>query len=358
MTPRKAFADQAVSCRALGSDLTARVVERLGLALDPSQGPVAARVLGWPGDASSRGESVPLRLAGALHHLVLSSRAPALAAAYAAGDPSRAALLAAIADNEALVLDWLDSPPQTNEVGRSAALIAAARFLAGLHPLPFELLELGASAGLNLNFARYRLAPDRGAARRRLVLEPMAHQSATPGILLPGEVVLSPVWTGEFPRADFVVATAEGVDLRPIDPVTGAERLLAYCWADQPARLARLRAALAVAAAHPVPVTAGDAAGWLQSRLADPAPGRLRMVYHTVAWQYFPSETQAACEASLRAAGARASAEAPLAHLSMEADGGRGAALQLRLWDGAFRSWSLGRADFHGRWIDWQPVPY
>ncbi|MEF9601950.1 DUF2332 family protein [Paracoccus sp. PXZ] len=40
----------------------------------------------------------------------------------------------------------------------------------------------------------------------------------------------------------------------------------------------------------------------------------------------------------------------------MEADGGKGAALVLRLWTGgALREWSLGRADFHARWIDWQP---
>lgn len=39
----------------------------------------------------------------------------------------------------------------------------------------------------------------------------------------------------------------------------------------------------------------------------------------------------------------------------MEADGGEGAALDLTLWDGTRRDWSLGRTDFHGRWIDWQP---
>ena len=40
----------------------------------------------------------------------------------------------------------------------------------------------------------------------------------------------------------------------------------------------------------------------------------------------------------------------------MEADGTPGgAALELELWDGQHRRWRLGRADFHGRWIDWQP---
>lgn len=106
-----------------------------------------------------------------------------------------------------------------------------------------------------------------------------------------------------------------------------------------------------------MPVAAGDAAGWLQQQLARPAPGRLRMVYHTVAWQYFPPATAAACEATLQAAGAAARVDAPLAHVSMEADGGRGAALHLRLWDGRAREWVLGRADFHGRWIEWAPRP-
>ena len=58
---------------------------------------------------------------------------------------------------------------------------------------------------------------------------------------------------------------------------------------------------------------------------------------------------------ALSHAGRTATPSAPVAHLRMEADGGEGAALDLTLWDGTRRDWSLGRADFHGRWIDWQP---
>lgn len=132
---------------------------------------------------------------------------------------------------------------------------------------------------------------------------------------------------------------------------------MAYVWADQRDRLARLQAALAIAAEHPPRVDRGDAADWLEARLAAPAPGdRLggRLVYHTVAAQYFPQATRDRIEAALRDAGARATADSPLAHLSMEADGGDGAALRLRLWDGGLRQWDLGRADFHGRWLNWQ----
>ena len=100
-------------------------------------GPVYDRILAWPGDISPRGASVPLRLAGALHRLVLADLCPGLAAVYPPHAASDAALLAAVeealAEHAARIDDWIDSPPQTNEVRRSAALIAAAHWLAARH---------------------------------------------------------------------------------------------------------------------------------------------------------------------------------------------------------------------------------
>ncbi|MEE2860325.1 MAG: DUF2332 family protein [Pseudomonadota bacterium] len=328
---REAFRDQARSCRDLGSPLTATLCETLAEGLQPSQGAVAARVLDWPGDPSSRADSVPLRLCGALHALVLTGAAPDLAQAYARRDVSAELLVDTMRSHEAMILDWLESPPQTNEVARSAALIGAGRFLAGLSPLPLRLLELGASAGLNLNFDRYHLGP------------------------APEGVSLTPEWGGEMPQGRIRVASRRGVDLNPLDPERDSLWLMAYCWADQDARLARLRAALVLAQADPPPVDRGDAAAWLAAQLLRPVFGALTVVFHTIAAQYFPRETAAACEAALARAAARATPDAPVARLEMEADGGRGAALRLALWDGDERRWALGRADFHGRWIDWQP---
>lgn len=340
MTPREALRDQAKSCRALGSPLTAAVCEVLAQTLERDQGRVARRVLDWPGDSSSRGDSVPLRLTGALHALALDGRADALAQDYAQARAEAGTILQTIHENEDFILEWLESPPQTNEVARSAVLIAASRFLRPSQPL--ALFELGASAGLNLNWPRYRLVPDPDVTAQDLVLRPE--------------------WRGPPPEPFPVqVAMAEGVDLRPVDPVADHLRPLAYCWPDQADRMARLRAAIAMAARHPVQVTQGDAAGWLEDRLArfsDAPAGRMGFVYHTVAWQYFPPATQTRCEAALQAAGARATPQSPLAHVSMEAEPGEGAALRLRLWDGthsAPRRWLLARADFHGRWIDWNP---
>jgi hypothetical protein len=78
------------------------------------------------------------------------------------------------------------------------------------------------------------------------------------------------------------------------------------------------------------------------------------MVFHTVAWQYFPAETQARCRAALAAAGARATPDAPLARIGMEADAAPGsAALTVTLWPGG-ETRELARVDFHGRAVDWR----
>ncbi|MBU3029331.1 DUF2332 domain-containing protein [Paracoccus marinaquae] len=347
---RAAFLDQAKACRALGSPFTADLCASLADDLKAGQGAVAAKVLGWTGDPSARADSVPLRLCGGLHALVLTGADAALTESYHARQVDRAAILAALVAHEAMLMGWLDSPPQTNEVARSAAIIAAARFASGLSPLPIRALELGASAGLNLNFHRYHLQ-----AQDRPPPAPSHHQ---PEGRADGQaVVLTPHWQGEVPGGTLRVASAEGVDLRPLDARRDGLRLMAYCWADQDLRLARLRAALELARDYPPQVAAGDAGDWLAERLAQPAPGRLTLVYHTIAAQYFPPATQAACEAALARAGAAASPDAALAHFAMEADGGDGAALTLRVWDGSPRGWRLGRADFHGRWIRWAPVP-
>ncbi len=101
---RQAFRGQAAACAALGSPLMERLMTGLANRLAPGN-PVTDRVLTWPGDPSSRAASVPLRLAGGLHALVLTGQDPALAAAYASDtDPTEAAL-AAIRQHPDFLLD-------------------------------------------------------------------------------------------------------------------------------------------------------------------------------------------------------------------------------------------------------------
>ncbi len=344
----EAFHDQARSCRALGSPFTARLLGLCARRLE-SDTPVGARIAAWPGDIGPRGASVPLRLAGTLNHLRLSGEAR-LAAVWPPHDADDMALWRAVdsvlGERSAEVLAGLDSAPQTNEVRRAAALILAAHWLAQRTGLPMVLSELGASAGLNLMFDRFALET------------PDGRRGATSGPALG----LAPDWRGAAPppAAPFQIAERRGVDLSPLDPADpdARRRLIAYIWPDQPERIALTEAALAVAVA---PVDRADAVDWLAARLAV-RPGTLHLVYHTVAWQYFPPETCARGTALLAAAGRSATPDAPLARLSVEADGqDPGAAIALHLWDGSTPEGlavPLGRMDYHGRWIDWRaPAP-
>lgn len=330
---RQALHDQSEACAALGSPLMRRLMAGLAERLSPGT-PVADQVLNWTGDPSSKADSVPLRLAGGLHALVLTGQDPALAAAYGAeADPTDAAL-AAIQRYPAFLLQWLTSPPQTNEVRRSAPLIAAAHWLTARFGLPLVLSELGASAGLNLLWDHYALTiGDRNFGPPNTV------------------VILSPDWTGALPpTASPTILDRRGVDLNPLDPLADRLRLIAYLWPDQPDRIARTRAALDLAQRLRPQIDRADAADWLETRLQTRHDGALQLVFHTIAWQYFPPATQARALAAMEAAGEHGR----VARLSLEADGQTpGAALSLTLWPGG-ETIPLGRADFHGRWIDWQ----
>jgi hypothetical protein len=340
-TLRDAFHRQARACDSLGSPFMARLCTLLATRLEPDS-PLTRRLFDWPGDVTATGDAVPLRLTGALHALRLQGH-PALAAAYPPAQVTDAALWQAVqsvlATEGAFIDRFIDSAPQTNEVRRAAVLIAAGHWLSDRFGLPLDLSELGASAGLNLNWDRYALA--------------------LPGCTLgPADPVLTltPDWSGPLPppRAP-VIASRAGVDLNPIDLDDPAQRLrlLAYLWPDQPDRLERSTAAIA---AQPPRPEAGDAIDWLEARL-QPRPGRLHLICHTIAWQYFPAATRARGAARIAAAGAAARPDAPLAWLAFEADGsGPGAALSLRLWPGN-AGFQLGRADFHGRWVQWNPTP-
>lgn len=334
---REALLQQAVACEKLDSPFMGRLCRLLADRLAPGS-PLTNRLFDWPGDISPAGQSLPLRLCGALHALRLRGN-PVLAAVYppqkAGDDALWQAVVQVLRDEAGFVDRWIDSAPQTNEVRRSATLIAAGHWLAARHDLPFVTSELGASAGLNLRWDHYALVAQ-------------GHRFGPDGAAL----TLTPDWTGPLPPGTAPrVVERRGVDLNPLDPADAQDqlRLLAYLWPDQPHRQALTRAA--IAAAGDV-VDRDDAVAWLHRRAA-PRAGHVHLIYSTVAWQYLTADARAEGQARIEAAGAQARPDAPLAWFRMEADGiGPGAALTLRLWPGDLHL-AMGRADFHGRWIRW-----
>jgi hypothetical protein len=336
-----AWSRQIDWCDANGSPFTARVLEA-AWADRTRGGALRALLPDWPGDAGA--DAVPLRVAGALHAMALDGSDAALAALYppsaSAWDAQRGpvAVAHALAAQRERVAAYLRVAPQTNEIGRSAALLPGFAVIAAHTGLPLATFEIGASAGLNQLWPhfRYELGDGRWG------------DAASP-------VVIRAEWRGATPPlpARIEVAEQQACDIAPIDlNADGAAlRLLSYVWPDQSDRLLRLRAAIALAQQRALHVEAADALAWVQRALAKPRPGRATVLYHSVMWQYMPQAARDALRATILAAGARATHEAPLAWLAFEPPNADAhAQLTLMLWPGG-ESRVLAHAHPHGRWV-------
>ena len=329
---------QGQVCRKMGSPGTAALCDAAAVVLDRST-ETGRRMLDWPGDP--RGDALPLRLTGGMHALALAGEDAGLVRIYGGSTEDAGPIVeAALHRFDDRLVRWLESPPQTNEVGRSSVVMAGLLAAADRLAMPFELIELGASAGLNLNLDRYRY--DLGG------VEAGDPQSS---------VQLAPEWQGPPPpRAEVSIVRRSGVDIRPVRLAEpgGAERLLAYVWGGQTARLERLKGAILIAERCPPPLEEGNAAPWIEAKLAEPqAEGVARIVFHTIFLQYPAEEDRTRIVAAIRAAGAAATAERPFGWLSMEmTPDGKTVSLTLTLWPGG-EPRQLATVHPHGNAIDW-----
>jgi hypothetical protein len=304
--------DQARYCRALGSPLYGALLERA--ARDAASGGPTLALLGGDPAPGPRGDALALRLMAAAHRLALEGRAPELAAHLpstrggdAPVDPDAVwrvlhGLIAGRADE---LRPLVARPCQTNEVGRAAALVFGFSEAAATG-LPLRLLEVGASAGLNLRFDHFRYGG--GGASWGPTGSPVNLEGLwlEPPPLLPPQRV--------------PVAERLGCDRRPID-VSGEEgrlSLLASVWADQTPRFARLKGALELAARVPVRVEEADIKEWLPRRLETPRPGLATVVYHSIVYEYLPEDTRRVFHDALDGAGRRATPRAPLFWVRLE----------------------------------------
>lgn len=274
-------------------------------------------------------EYYPFRALAGVHHEVLVGERPGLAVHYpsSGGDGDAAAawpeVRAAFAQRDPEVLADMSHPLQTNETSRCGALIGGFCTVAAETGLPLRALELGASAGLNLHFDRYRY--EAGG----LALGPADSR-----------VRFEDYWEGGVPPLDAPLRVVDraGCDLDPVDPASeaGAIALQSYVWPDEAQRMADLRAALALARDHPVAVDAESADTWVARQLREPREGVATVVYHSIFWTYVPEPVRAAIAAALRDAGERATTAAPLAWLRYEEgiDDPRTIELRLTHWPG------------------------
>jgi hypothetical protein len=252
----------------------------------------------------------PLLLLAAIHRMVLEGRLPEAARFY----PS----MGGQADVNALWPHFLEAVPQavlptcvqTNEIGRSCALLPGFLEVARHTGLPLRLLEIGASAGLNLRWDHFSFLD-------------------VPDILR--------------------VVERRGCDLTPIDPTLDDSRpaLLCFVWPDQSERLQQLADVIEITRRVPAPVDCSDAIPWLETHLTDPRPGIASVVFHSVVMPYLTEEGRENVRRVIEDAGGRATSEAPIAWLSME-PGVDEADVHLTIWPGGQRR-LIARSNFHGR---------
>lgn len=293
---------QAGWCAKLGSPLYASLLERIAQDLE-----VGGRM--WvalePYLAEPRRSLLHLRFLAALHRQALAGEHPELARCYPScggiADPEQALL----AIQGGPLPDKIPPTVQTNEVGRSGALLPGFLELARRTKLPLRLLEIGCSAGLNL---------------RQPLPEPIK------------------------------IFGRRGCDLSPIElNDQGRLTLLSYVWPDQTERFQELDRAIATARDVPATLDQADAVDWTEEQLARPVPGVATVLFHSIMLMYLSDQSRARFERILSAAGLRATEEAPLAWLAMEPDPSvPEAAVDLTFWPSGKRV-RIATAGFHGR---------
>lgn len=244
---------------------------------------------------------------------------------------------------------------QTNEVGRSTALLpglAAASAACGGRPL--SLLDLGASAGLNLLPDRYSYDYGDGLRAGDPASPVLLHcelRHGRPDVELPG------------------LLHRAGLDRRPVDPTDepSARWLLGCLWPDHLMRFERMRAALELAVDQPErpPVIRGDMVDQLPEAASGAPTEEPLCVLHSWTAAYLTPDRQRALATALGALArdrpvvwlfAEEPSEVPgLPMPPAPTEGRRGAtALVLTTFDGGTpRSRRLADMHPHGRWLRW-----
>lgn len=260
-------------------------------------------------EQAPEGAVIQLRLLAGVFRIVLSGRASQLARFYlclGGVDPAENAwssLQEVIGAHVAELHEALEMPPQTNEVGRCAALLAGLfDLVAAAGVSQIVLLEVGASAGLNLLLDRYALSGDGWSWGDPT--SPVELDSAITGVVRP---------------TPFTIVSRRGCDLRPVNVTTEAGRLLltSFVWPFDLHRHRRLAAALAVAQHQPPVVDEASAGDWLAARLDRTELGdgtALPVVWQSITQLYWPTAEISRVQQVLADFGA----ERPLGQVRME----------------------------------------
>jgi hypothetical protein len=300
---------------------------------------------------------LPPALLAAVHYLVLEGADTALTAIYAGEaheDPGPRFLDFWRAQRDAVDRILATRHIQTNDCGRSALLAPGLTWVASRFDRPLALVDVGASAGLNLRCDSYRI--DYGSFG---VTGPDDSPVRIDCEVVGGRPPIAP----RLPH----IASRIGIDRSPVD-LGGPDDvrwLLACIWPDS-GRLERTAASIRLAQADPPQVVAADANDALPGILAELPEGALATVVTTWAFAYLGADARAEFIGHLAAASRRRdvawlSAEGPGTVGPLDAEvathpdrAGSDVLGAVLFHDGVPEARLLGFAQGHGGWIDWR----
>lgn len=232
----------------------------------------------------------------------------------------------------------------TNEVARCTALLPAFQHIARATGRGLHMIEIGPSAGFNLNWDLYAY----NYVRDGKVVAACTARDAR--LTLTAEVRGSqvPVVDAEMPA----VLSRVGLELNPVRLSDPADRLWlkALIFPELLPRIARLEGAIETAKLHPPPIRFGDALDLLAPALeALPADG-IPVVYHSFVTYQFSHEMQRQLDTILQDHARRR----PLFRVSVEWEESEHPVRVSRHADGRVDTFVLADCNPHGAWIEWR----
>ncbi|MFJ3519854.1 DUF2332 domain-containing protein [Streptomyces sp. NPDC090131] len=299
------------------------------------------------------GQPAPNMLLGAIHHILRRGVQHPLATYVTGHEPLEAGradeLLADFCRRHTGRIERIISTRsvQTNEVGRCAVLLPAfAALQQQLDDRPIRIVDVGASAGLNLLWDRYTY--DYGGHRLTL-------PNSDPGTVLSCDI------KGGVPPLAVDVARfvrPVGIELSPVDvtDTEATEWLVSLTWPEQTTRMHTLNSALALAARTPPTILAGPAEEHLADVVAEtPTDHHLVFVFSWSIYQIFGSPGG---RDRLVATLAELSRQRPLQEISIGHFGEDTPRMIMASYDGGVsHSDVVARCDVYGTWLDWLAAP-
>lgn len=238
---------------------------------------------------------------------------------------------------------------QTNELRRCAYLLPAFSYVAGKVQAPLALVEVGASAGLNLLFDRYAY---------RYQLGDVALGAGDPASPVTIDTSCTVRAGAVLPLGIPAIARRVGIDLNPVDLADDDAYgwLRALIWPEHTDRATRLMAARRLWLREPPRLVRGDAVAQLPAVLDALPDEAAPVILHTHVLNQFTPDAAAALETLF----VRSSALRTLYRIGNDLGGGtpKQYVLRLRVYRrGIMQETVLANSDGHARLIEWLASP-